>query len=270
MADAPRTVPWDPAQYRRFERERAQPFHDLLALVQPGGRERAVDLGCGTGELTAHAATRLDLAEMVGIDSSPDMLAAASALAGSRPGLSFVLGDIGSWTSDGDHDLVLANASLQWVPDHRAVLRRWTAALRSGGQLAVQVPANAGQPSHEVATRVAASPRYAAAFGPAGPPVDQVAANVLEPEAYAVVLHDLGFEEQHVRLQVYAHVLAHTRDVVAWVRGTTLNRFRAVLAPDVFDELVADYEQQLLAELGDRGPYLFPFRRILMWGRLPT
>ncbi len=73
-----------------------------------------------------------------------------------------------------------------------------------------------------------------------------------------------------MRLQVYAHVLAHTRDVVAWVRGTTLNRFRAVLAPDVFDELVADYEQQLLAELGDRGPYLFPFRRILMWGRLPT
>ena len=206
---------------------------------------------------------------MIGIDSSPDILAAAAALDGTRPGLSFRHGDLASWTSDADVDLVLANASLQWAPDHAGVLGRWRAGLRPGGQLAVQVPANAGQPSHTVAARVAASPRYAAAFGPAGPPADQVAANVLEPEAYAAVLHDLGFAEQHVRLQVYAHVLASTRDVVAWVRGTTLNRFRAVLPADVFEDFVADYEQQLLAEVGDRTPYLFPFRRILLWGRLP-
>lgn len=261
-------VPWDPVQYRRFETERAQPFHDLLDLVRPGAIERAVDLGCGTAELTALAAKRFGVAEMVGVDSSPDMLAAASTVAAEHPGLRIERGDIGRWTGTGDHDLVIANASLQWVPDHRRVLTRWTAALRPGGQLAVQVPDNAGQPSHVVAATVAASTRYASAFGAAGPPVDQVAANVLQPEAYAAVLHDLGFVEQHVRLQVYPHLLDHSRDVVEWVRGTTLNRFRAVLAPHVFDEFVAEYEERLLAEIGDHSPYLFPFRRILLWGRL--
>lgn len=262
-------VPWDPAQYRRFERERAQPFHDLLDLVRPGGIDRSVDLGCGPGELTLHAAERLDVAEMTGIDSSAEMLAAAAAHADRRTGLRFERGDIGRWTRSGELDLVLANASLQWVPDHRSVLRRWAAALRPGGQLAVQVPANAGQPSHTVAAQVAASTKYASAFGAAGPPVDQVAANVLEPEEYATILHELGFEAQHVRLQVYPHVLDQSRDVVEWVRGTTLNRFKAVLPTHVFEELVHDYEARLLATIGDHAPCFFPFRRILLWGRLP-
>lgn len=267
------SVPWDPAQYRRFERERAQPFHDLLDLIRPPTPtqpiQRAVDLGCGSGELTAIAAARFGVGEMVGIDSSAEMLEAAAASAADQPGVRFERGDIGQWTGSGGIDLVLANASLQWVPDHRAVLARWTAALRAGGQLAVQVPDNAGQPSHVVAAAVASSARYADAFGPEGPPVDRVAVNVLEPEEYATILHDLGFVDQHVRLQVYPHLLDHSRDVVEWVRGTTLNRFRAVLAPDVFDEFVAEYEERLLATIGEHAPYLFPFRRILLWGRLP-
>src|SRR5688572_21069076 len=45
---------WSPAQYLKFEREREQPFHDLLALVEPREGMEIVDLGCGTGRLTAH------------------------------------------------------------------------------------------------------------------------------------------------------------------------------------------------------------------------
>ena len=46
---------WNPDQYRRFAAERAQPFHDLLALIEPGSIKRAVDLGCGPGQLTVTA-----------------------------------------------------------------------------------------------------------------------------------------------------------------------------------------------------------------------
>lgn len=259
---------WDPAQYHRFERERTQPFLDLLQLVQDTRFRHAVDLGCGAGRLTTLAAERFEVDEMLGIDTSEKMLASAAEL--ERPGLAFERGDLASWTGKSDHDLVLANASLHWVPDHAAVLARWTLALRPGGQLAVQVPANAYMPAHRVADELAHSAAFRAAFGPDGPPPDPVAENVLEPEQYAQVLFDLGYEHQHVRLQVYPHVLSSTAEIVEWIKGTSLTRFRDRLEPTVYDEFLAEYRRALLTELGDRSPVLFPFRRILFWAKLPN
>ena len=257
---------WNPDQYRQFAAERAQPFHDLLALIEPASSVRAVDLGCGPGELTVLAAELVDAAQMVGIDNSPAMLASASACV--RPGVWFEAGDLAQWTSAADIDLVIASASLQWVPDHASVLRRWSRALAPGGQLAVQVPANACMPSHLVVDELAHSPKYLDVFEGVPPP-DPVAQNVLEPEQYAQLLFELGFLRQHVRLQVYPHVLTSSRDVVQWVRGTTLTRFQKRMAPAMFEQFVADYEAALISTIGDHAPYFFPFRRILMWGRLP-
>jgi trans-aconitate 2-methyltransferase len=258
---------WNPDQYRRFADERAQPFHDLLALIEPGSIKRAVDLGCGPGELTALAAEQLGVEDMVGIDNSPAML--DKTVEHVSHSVRFEYGDIGQWTADGDLDLVLAAASLQWVPDHAEVIRRWSRALRPVGQIAIQVPANAEMPAHVVARRVAEREPYASMFGADGPPIDPVLAYVLRPEEYAKILYDLGFDRQHVRLQVYPHVLPSTRHVVEWVRGTTLTRFEKRLDAAAFAAFVADYETELLRVLGDHHPHFFPFRRILMWARLP-
>jgi trans-aconitate 2-methyltransferase len=259
---------WNPEQYRRFAEERAQPFHDLLALIEPVSIDRAVDLGCGPGELTALAARQLGVGEMIGIDNSQAMLDKTGQHA-SRS-VRFEFGDIGAWKSSADVDLVLAAASLQWVPDHIDVLAHWAGALRPGGQIAVQVPANADMPSHTVARLVAQREPYASLFGPDGPPIDPVQAYVLRPEEYAQILYDLGFERQHVRLQVYPHVLPSTRHVVEWVRGTTLTRFEKRLDSKSFEAFVTDYERELLRVLGDHEPHFFAFRRILMWARLPA
>ncbi len=249
---------WDPGQYDKFAAERAQPFWDLAALLEERPIRRAVDLGCGTGELTATLAGRLGVADVTGIDSSPAMLAAAPA------GLRVEQGDIRWWTSRGDHDLVFANASLQWVPDHPAVVARWWAALAPGGQLAVQVPTNADHPAHRIASEVASSEPFRSALG-GPPPPDQVAANVLAPEQYAILLHHLGAARQHVRLQVYGHVLDRSADVVEWVRGTSLTRFAGLLPPDVFEAFVDEYRRRLLEAIGDTAPYFYPFKRILFW-----
>jgi len=259
---------WNPDQYRRFAAERAQAFHDLIALIQPDGITRAVDLGCGPGELTALAAEQLGVDEMVGIDNSQAMLAKTAEHTSNA--VRFEFGDIGAWTSSADIDLVLAAASLQWVPDHAGVMARWAAALRPGGQIAIQVPANADQPSHAIARLIAEREPYLSMFGAEGPPIDPVQAYVLPPEDYAQILYDLGFERQSVRLQVYPHVLPSSRHVVEWVRGTMLTRFERRLDPDAFESFVADYEAELLRVLGDHEPHFFPFRRILMWARLPT
>ena len=259
---------WNPEQYRRFAAERAQAFYDLVALIEPGAIKRAVDLGCGPGELTALAAEQLGIDEMVGIDNSQAMLDKTTEH--TSGGVRFEYGDIGEWSSAGDVDLVLAAASLQWVPDHAGAIGRWAQSLRAGGQIAIQVPANAEQPSHVIARLVASREPYLSMFGPEGPPIDPVEAYVLRPEEYAQILYDLGFERQHVRLQVYPHVLPSSRHVVEWVRGTTLTRFEKRLEPAAFEAFVADYEAELLRVLGDHEPHFFPFRRILMWARLPA
>ncbi len=260
---------WQPDQYGKFAAERAQPFWDLLDLVARRPIHRAVDLGCGTGELTEAAATRFAVEDMLGVDSSPSMLERTAGR--SRPGLRFAGGDIGSWSSGGDHDpvdLVLANASLHWVPDHTAVLTRWWASLAPSGQLAVQMPANADHPSHRVAREVAASQPFREAFGGAPPP-DPVAANVLSPERYAILLDHLGADRQHVRLQVYPHVLASSAEVVEWVRGTSLTRIFNALPAELHGPFLDEYRRQLLSAIGETAPYFYPFKRILFWASKP-
>ncbi len=256
---------WDPSQYEKFAAERAQPFWDLVALVEHDRPiRRAVDLGCGTGALTAELTARRRIGEMVGIDSSPAMLVEAAAQAG--PTVRFEHGDIGRWTSSGDVDLVFSNAGLHWVPDQVAVVTRWWAALRSGGQLAVQIPANAGHPSHRIAAEVAASEPFRSAMG-GTPPDDPAAVNVLDPVQYAILLDHLGAARQHVRLQVYGHRLARSADVVEWVKGTSLMRFQRLLPADLYDRFVEEYQRRLLVAIGDTAPYFYPFKRILFWGR---
>lgn len=257
----PAAVAWDPEQYRQFAHERAQPFHDLLDRMGAGPFDRAVDLGCGPGELTALAGERLSIGRIIGLDNSATMLASASAHASDR--VTFEERDIATWTSDGDVDLVLAAASLQWVPDHRDVLARWVPALAPGGRIGVQVPANAHAPTHVVAVRVAEREPHRSAFGPSGPPPDPVAGNVLRPDEYARILHDLGCVDIDVELHVYPHVLPTTRHVVEWVKGTTLTRFRSALSAAAYDALLAEYERELIEEMGDHEPCFFPFSRIL-------
>ena len=257
-------VDWDPAQYERFAAERAQPFWDLVDLIHRGAIERAVDLGCGPGTLTVSAAERLGIRHMTGIDNSPAMLEAAEAHG--RVEVEFRYGDISRWTSDADHDLVLANAALQWVPDHRAVLERWVAALAPEGQLAIQVPANHDHPSHLASAEVARREPFLSALG-GTPPPDPVAANVLAPEQYAEVLYELGITEPHVRLQVYPHVFASSGDVVEWTRGTSLTRFFQRLPEELHESFIDAYRDELLGRIGRHEPYFYAFKRILMWGR---
>ena len=253
------TNPWNPEQYERFACERSQPFFDLVALISPVMGGRVVDLGCGTGSLTAQLLSLLGASEVVGLDNSPTMLTSAASHASAA--VRFEETDIEAFHEPGAWDVVFSNAAMHWLPDHPAVLARWAGSLRPGGQIAVQVPANADHPSHECAREAAES--MAATF--AGPvPNDPVDANVLPPERYAEILDGLGLRDVHVRLQVYGHHLPSTADVVEWTKGTSLTRFERVLSAGDYDELVRRYRDRLLKAIGERAPYFFTFKRILM------
>ncbi len=255
--------PWDPAQYERFKDERRQPFFDLMALVRPAAGMAVVDLGCGTGELTAELHRTLHASATTGIDSSETMLARSAAFA--APGLSFAPGDLAAWTGARDVDLVFSNAALHWVDRHDEVLARWAAALRPGGQIAVQVPDNHEHPSHVVAAEVAREEPFATALS------GHVRRwTVGKPEWYAAVLDRLGFHEQHVRLQVYGHHLGGRGDVVEWVKGTLLTDYQKRMAPELYARFLDRYRERLLPRLADERPFFYPFRRLLFWGRLES
>ena len=253
---------WDPAQYQRFAAERRQPFDDLLALVRPVPGGRVVDLGCGTGELTVELHEHAGAATTLGIDSSSAMLERAP----TANGVAFARADIRAFGSDQRYDVVFANAALQWVPDHGDLLPALASLVADGGQIAVQVPANADHPSHTTSVALANEEPFRSAIGDGGA-TDPVAANVLRPERYAEMLHELGFGEQHVRLQVYGHVLDSSADVVEWTKGTSLTRFKDALSPDMFERFVDEYRTRLVAQLGDRRPFFYAFKRILFWAR---
>ena len=235
---------WDPDQYLKFAAERAKPFFDLLAMVEPVPGGDVIDLGCGTGELTTklHAHTRAGAT--IGIDAAESMLARALPLAGN--GLRFELGDISRFDSRACFDVVFANASLQWVPDHPRLLRQLAAGLRPGGQLAVQVPANADHPSHAVAFELAQQAPFLEHMGD-----DPVAGAHVVCRAPAVCR-----ASRRDGILGSARPLAGVRPpprldaaVVEWTKGTTLLRAKNLLPPDLFDLFVDRYERRL-----ERGP----------------
>jgi trans-aconitate 2-methyltransferase len=252
--------PWNPGQYERFRAERAQPFRDLLALVQQRPGMRVVDLGCGTGDMTLELHRALGAAETLGLDSSASMLAKAP----KAEGLRFEQGDIAGFSAIHRFDLVFSNAALHWVSDHPALLRRLTAALAPGGQLAVQMPMNDEHPSHQTAYELARTHEFRRLLKgfERKPPL-------LEPAQYASWLQKLGFSRQHVRLQIYAHSLDDRAQVIEWVRGALLNDYQQRLAPADFERFLARYRELLLPQLEDAHPYLYTYPRILFWGQLP-
>ena len=117
---------------------------------------RVVDLGCGPGNSTELLIERYPQAEVIGLDSSPDMLRQARER---LPACKFVKADHRDLDARRDTDLLFANAVFQWLPDHTAVLRRLLEALPAGGVLAVQMPDNTREPAHLFLREVAEAAR---------------------------------------------------------------------------------------------------------------
>jgi trans-aconitate 2-methyltransferase len=217
---------------------------------------RVVDLGCGMGDLTEELHRCLGARETLGIDSSQAMLQKA----GTCEGLTFSRQDIRAFEGKGEYDLVFSNAAVHWVPEHRQLFARLTAALTDHGQLAIQVPANFDHVSHTTARDVAEESPFEEALGGF-----THSSFVLTPEGYASLLEELGYREQEVRLRVYAHHLESREEVVEWMKGSLLTVYQRRMPGEIFSQFLERYRERLLARLEDTRPYLFLFKRILLW-----
>lgn len=259
---------WNPEQYLRFAAERARPFADLIGRVQTEQPRTVVDLGCGAGNVTRTLLDRWPNAQVLGIDSSPEMIAAAAQHASER--LTFAVGDLTTWQPSQPVDIIVSNAALHWVPGHVELFAMWIANLAPGGTFAFQVPANADPRAAEALNTITGSPRWCGSFTAvyrAGALADNLEA-VRPPDVYTDILGTLGCTVDAWET-TYIHVLPGDDPVVEWFRGSGLRPYLDALNPDDRSEFLADV-RAAFREVFPPRPYgtVLPFRRIFVVARL--
>jgi trans-aconitate 2-methyltransferase len=251
---------WDPTTYLTFADHRGRPFHDLVARIGADRPRRVVDLGCGPGNQTATLTTRWPAAVVEGVDSSAEMIDEAR----SR-GIEARVGDVNEWAPEPDTDVVIANAVLQWVPEHRELLSRWAGQLPSGAWLAMQVPGNFGAPSHTLIREQAESPAWRAALASLVLREDDA---VDTPQQYADLLTEAGCQVDAWET-TYLQPLSGEDPVLEWVTGTALRPIRAALDDQRWAEFVTQLRPKLRAAYPTRndGTTWFEFRRVFAVAR---
>lgn len=250
-------MPWNPDLYHKFQQERFAPFEDLLRLVKVRESLRVIDLGCGTGELTRRLADALPQSDVLGIDSSGEMLERASTQA--RAGLRFELRSVED--AAGEWDLVFSHAVLQWVDDHHALIPNLLALVKPGGQLVVQMPSNHGHPAQRLIGVTAREEPFRSALD--GWVREWPVLTIAE---YAELLHAHGGAELTVFEKVYPHILPDADAVADWTKGTALVPYFERLPADLHEPYMQRYREKLRAQW-PAGPVFYGFRRILFAAR---
>ena len=241
---------WDADQYLLYNDQRTRPCRELAARISVPAPRTAIDLGCGPGNSTAVLAERWPQAELTGLDSSPEMIAAAKK---SHPKINWQIADIAAWANENGpaYDLIFSNAALQWVDNHPATFARLLHRVTPGGALAVQMPGNFDSPAHQIMRDLAQSPH----FRPHLPLPDYY--DILAPAAAAV---DLWETE-------YLHVMPDAASIVEWYKGTGLRPFLDALAGEELKaDFLAEYKREIARAYQKRGDgkVVFPFRRLFM------
>ncbi|MDH1308498.1 trans-aconitate 2-methyltransferase [Pseudomonas fulva] len=231
---------WSATQYSLFEDERTRAVRDLLGAVPPRPVRHATDLGCGPGNSTEVLLQRCPDAQVTALDSDPDMIEKARARKRlCIPRVHMATADIAGWSAPEPQDLILANASLQWVPDHGQLYPHLVRQLSEGASLAVQTPDNLEEPAHTALREIARRGPWAAKF-------DDF---TLPPRHGAAFYYDL-LSPLCARVEVWRTTYHHplvdgAEGVVQWFRGSALRPYLARLQPQEQEDFLQMYLQAM-------------------------
>lgn len=252
---------WDPALYLRYADERTRPARELVQRLLHPAPLTITDLGCGPGNSTELLVERWPEASITGLDTSQAMLDKAKIR---LPDCRFVKDDISTWQPETPQDIIYANAALQWVPDHMPLFPALVDRLAPGGLLAIQMPDNLDEPSHQLMRQVAADGPWASKIG------DPAAKRprLLSTESYYDLFSGSGCEVDIWRTTYY-HVMADPAAIVDWVRATGLRPFLNPLTPAEQTAFLQQYQALLGKAYPQRqdGQCLLAFPRLFMVAR---
>lgn len=253
-------MPWNPDTYDQFKTERSAPFFDLLNLVDSKPNLSVIDLGCGTGQLTSGIFGYLENPNIVGIDSSAEMLEKAEKHSTER--LHFFQRSVEEQLElDEKFDLIIANASLQWCTDHEELFPDIISKIKKDGQLAVQVPYNHHFIVHQLLSKIAETEPYKREFKTW---VREYP--VLKIDEYAKILYDNNGQDINVFEKVYPHVMENSDAVFEWASGTAIIPFLEKLPEDLKENYKADYKAEL-KKVFPGSPVFYPFKRTFIYAK---
>lgn len=252
---------WDPERYLTYADERGRPFVELVARVGAEAPGAVVDLGCGPGNLTTLLRERWPEADIRGIDASPEMIEKARAVG---PSITFEVADLRTWVEEVDPvDVLVSNATLQWVPGHLELLPALVSRVRPGGWLAFQVPGNFDEPSHTIRRDLAAEAPYAEHTRGVAVPSSH------DPADYLEALAALGCRVDAWET-TYLHVLTGDDPVFTWVSGTGARPTLQALPDDLRPAFEEEFRRRLRAAYPEQdGRVILPFRRVFVVAECP-
>ncbi|MDD3368939.1 MAG: methyltransferase domain-containing protein [Lachnospiraceae bacterium] len=247
---------WDSNQYLKFQDERTQPAIDLANRIRLQTPKRAIDLGCGPGNSTVILKAYFPDAEVIGVDSSENMIQKARQ---THPDISFEICDL---NSDLDKltegfDIVFSNACLQWVPNHRELLPKLYNLLNPGGILAVQIPKNWDSPLYRAMNEVIDESKW-------GFDNVEIAYNgSLEQSEYYDLLSSID-PAFSIWETIYYHSMADHRALVEWIKGTKLRPYLNVLSEEKGECLMNEIVEKTkpLYPVQQNGKLIYQFRRL--------
>jgi trans-aconitate 2-methyltransferase len=249
---------WSAEQYSKFENERNRPVLDLLANIPTVDVNTGADIGCGPGNSTELLRDKYPLALITGMDSSADMIDAARKR---LPDIRFEIADISTWEARGPFDIILANAALQWVPDHANLFPALISKLSSGGSLAVQMPDNFDEPSHRLMREIAAYDLWKDKLASASKRVARETVDWYYQKLGGVV------SKLDIWRTTYYHPFAGGPNaIVEWFKGTGLQPYLNPLDENERSKFIHKYKEAVAKAytVYADGTVLLPFPRLFI------
>ena len=256
----PKIMTWNPDVYDKFKKERAQPYFDLVNLTEKKSGISIIDLGCGTGELTATLQQNFENSQILGVDSSAEMLEKAGNFQNSR--LKFIQRSIEDQVQqDEKYDLIISNAAIQWCSNHPELFPKMISKINSGGQLAVQMPSNHKFIVHQLLNKIAEKEPFKSVYNGW-----KRAYSVLNTEDYAKILLDQNGTDVNVFEKVYPHVMENAEAVYNWASGTAMIPYIEKLPEDLKENFKQEYLKELKA-IFPGCPVFYPFKRTFIYAK---
>jgi trans-aconitate 2-methyltransferase len=247
---------WNPEQYLKFDEERTRPSIDLVARIPIDNPSSIIDIGCGPGNSTQVLARRWPGCKIVGVDNSPAMIERAKK---DYPRQEWRILDAGKDEIEGTFEIVFSNATIQWIPNHADLLKKFHGLLTKKGIIAIQIPLFWDMPIGKTIANIATSERWSPLTGRVSDLF-----SIHDPSYYYDKLSELSGSID-IWVSDYFHVLDSHVSIFEMIRSTGLRPYLERLRTEqeknefegaVLREIARDYPLQ------KNGRVLFPFKRL--------
>jgi trans-aconitate 2-methyltransferase len=251
-------MPWNPETYNQFKEERYQPFYDLISHIHHKPGMKIIDLGCGTGELTKILADKFKESTVLGIDASAEMLSKAP----QQKNLRFLQSSIEKEVEKKDSwNLIVANASLQWVENHHQLFPTIFARLSEHGQVATQMPSQKENKLNQILHSLAhedpfyQSLQHTIRESP-----------LLSLDDYTSLFFSHGAKEVVIYQKVYPLMIESTDSLYDFISGTALIPYMENLSDDLKSKFKVEFKNRI-AQSFTSSPIVYAFKRIILYGQ---